>query len=65
MYDYNLHLILINAKCFSGISCVKLGCIQNDRFHTTYMYIHVHNTARFMTGMNRNGYIDQIVSMSV
>ena len=38
-------------------------CIQNNYVLTTYMY--VHNTARFMVDMNRDGYRDQIVSMSV
>ena len=38
------------------------GCTHNDQVHTT----HVHNTAKSMMDMKRDGYRDDnIVSMSV
>ena len=47
-------------KCISGITWCQ-GYIQKDQVKTT----HVHNTAWSMMDVKRDGYRDQIVSMSV
>ena len=52
-----------DCKCISGIPITFMcqGCIQKVQVQTT----HVHNTARSMMDMKRDGYRDQIASMSV